>query len=54
MILFETGGVRLQEANLGLAVIAELNAVLDENERLHEQVARLRDLLRRHGIDPDS
>ncbi|MGZ0146157.1 Clp protease N-terminal domain-containing protein [Kribbella sp. WER1] len=32
---------------------AELNAVLDENERLHEQVARLRDLLRRHGINPD-
>ncbi|MGW7686007.1 Clp protease N-terminal domain-containing protein [Kribbella sp. NPDC054772] len=35
-------------------LIHELNAVLDENERLHEQVARLRDLLRRHGIDPDS
>lgn len=35
-------------------LIAELNAVLDENERLHEQVARLRDLLRKHDIDPDS
>lgn len=35
-------------------LIAELTAVLDENERLHEQVARLRDLLRRHGIDPDT
>ncbi|HEY3555862.1 MAG TPA: Clp protease N-terminal domain-containing protein [Kribbella sp.] len=35
-------------------LIAELNAVLDENERLHEQVAQLRDLLRRHDIDPDS
>ncbi|MFD7159956.1 Clp protease N-terminal domain-containing protein [Kribbella sp. NPDC059898] len=35
-------------------LIAELNSVLDENERLHEQVARLRDLLRRHGVDPDS
>jgi Clp amino terminal domain, pathogenicity island component len=34
-------------------LIAELNAVLDENERLHEQVAKLRDLLRRHDIDPD-
>ncbi|GAA1607348.1 hypothetical protein GCM10009804_74120 [Kribbella hippodromi] len=34
-------------------LIAELNAVLDENERLHEQVANLRDLLRRHGINPD-
>jgi hypothetical protein len=33
-------------------LIAELNAVLDENERLHEQVAHLRDLLREHGIDP--
>jgi malonate decarboxylase beta subunit len=28
VILFETGGVRLQEANLGLAVIAELNAAV--------------------------
>jgi ATP-dependent Clp protease ATP-binding subunit ClpA len=35
-------------------LLAELNAVLDENERLHEQVAHLRDLLRRNDIDPDS
>ncbi|TDW22754.1 Clp protease N-terminal domain-containing protein [Kribbella kalugense] len=35
-------------------LVHELNAVLDENERLHEQVANLRDLLRRHNIDPDS
>ncbi|HZX02212.1 Clp protease N-terminal domain-containing protein [Kribbella sp.] len=34
-------------------LLAELNAVLDENERLHEQVAKLRELLRRHGINPD-
>ncbi|MET9311660.1 Clp protease N-terminal domain-containing protein [Kribbella sp. NPDC003505] len=34
-------------------LLAELNAVLDENERLHEQVAALRELLRRHHIDPD-
>ncbi|HEY9339272.1 MAG TPA: Clp protease N-terminal domain-containing protein [Kribbella sp.] len=34
-------------------LLAELNAVLDENERLHEQVATLRELLRRHHIDPD-
>jgi hypothetical protein len=34
-------------------LIAELNAVLEENERLHEQVAELRALLRRHDIDPD-
>jgi prophage maintenance system killer protein len=35
-------------------LLAELTAVLDENERLHEQVAHLRELLRRHHIDPDS
>ncbi|TKK80049.1 hypothetical protein FDA38_17020 [Kribbella jiaozuonensis] len=35
-------------------LIHELNALLDENERLHEQVAKLRDLLRQHDIDPDS
>lgn len=35
-------------------LLAELNAVLEENERLHEQVAKLRALLRRHDIDPDS
>ncbi|GAA1672706.1 hypothetical protein GCM10009745_14470 [Kribbella yunnanensis] len=34
-------------------LIAELHAVLDENERLHEQVAKLRDLLRKNDIDPD-
>ena len=28
MVLFETGGVRLQEANLGLAVIAEIQAAI--------------------------
>jgi malonate decarboxylase beta subunit len=28
LILFETGGVRLQEANLGLAVIAEIQAAI--------------------------
>lgn len=28
VILFETGGVRLQEANLGLAVIAEIHAAI--------------------------
>ena len=35
-------------------LLAELSAVLDENERLHEQVAELRALLRRHDIDPDA
>ena len=28
VVLFETGGVRLQEANLGLAVIAEMQAAI--------------------------
>ncbi|MFG1814041.1 Clp protease N-terminal domain-containing protein [Kribbella sp. NPDC049174] len=35
-------------------LLAELSAVLEENERLHEQVAELRALLRRHDIDPDA
>lgn len=35
-------------------LLGELNAVLDENERLHEQVAHLRNLLRQHDIDPDA
>ncbi|MGY4766531.1 Clp protease N-terminal domain-containing protein [Kribbella sp. CWNU-51] len=35
-------------------LLGELNHVLDENERLHEQVAHLRNLLREHDIDPDS
>jgi uncharacterized protein YciU (UPF0263 family) len=35
-------------------LLGELNAVLNENERLHEQVAHLRDLLRKYDIDPDT
>jgi prophage maintenance system killer protein len=35
-------------------ILEELAAVFDENERLHAEVQRLRDLLRRHGIDPDN
>jgi hypothetical protein len=31
----------------------ELTAVLDENDRLHTEVERLRLLLRQHGIEPD-
>ncbi|TCO51457.1 ClpA/ClpB-like protein [Kribbella antiqua] len=34
-------------------LLAELNAVLDENEHLHEEVTRLRTLLRHHNINPD-
>ncbi len=33
--------------------IVELNGLLGENERLHEQVARLRERLRANGLDPD-
>jgi malonate decarboxylase beta subunit len=33
MILFETGGVRLQEANLGLAAIAEIQAAIVDLRR---------------------
>jgi hypothetical protein len=34
-------------------VLEELGAVFDQNERLFAEVQRLRDLLARHGIDPD-
>ena len=37
VILFETGGVRLQEANLGLAAIAEIHAAIVELRR-HQPV----------------
>ena len=51
VLLFETGGVRLQEANLGLAAIAEIHAAIVALRR-HVPVSR-RDrrpgrLLRRH------
>jgi hypothetical protein len=32
---------------------SELTTVLDENERLHADMERLRKLLRQHGIEPD-
>jgi ATP-dependent Clp protease ATP-binding subunit ClpA len=31
----------------------DLEAVVQENQRLHREVERLRELLRRHGIEPD-
>jgi ATP-dependent Clp protease ATP-binding subunit ClpC len=31
----------------------DLDAVIGENQRLHREVERLRELLRRHGIEPD-
>ncbi|KAB2350895.1 Clp protease N-terminal domain-containing protein [Actinomadura rudentiformis] len=35
-------------------ILAELEQVFEENERLHGEVDRLRALLRRHGIEPDN
>jgi ATP-dependent Clp protease ATP-binding subunit ClpA len=32
----------------------EFTAVLDENDRLHAEIERLRQLLRQHGVEPDS
>jgi prophage maintenance system killer protein len=32
---------------------ADIDAVVEENRRLHQQVERLRGLLRQHGIEPD-
>jgi Clp amino terminal domain, pathogenicity island component/UvrB/uvrC motif len=31
----------------------DLQAVIDENQRMHREVERLRDLLRQHGIEPN-
>jgi len=35
-------------------LMAEIGAVLDENDRLHREVARLRRLLHDHGLDADA
>jgi len=32
---------------------ADVQAVIAENQRVHRELARLRDLLRQHGIEPD-
>ncbi|HEX6471077.1 MAG TPA: Clp protease N-terminal domain-containing protein [Streptosporangiaceae bacterium] len=37
-----------------VALRADLAAFFDDYERLRDEVGRLRDLLRRHGIDPDT
>jgi prophage maintenance system killer protein len=37
-----------------LHLITELNNILTENDRLHEEVSRLREKLRHHNIDPDT
>ncbi len=39
VILFETGGVRLQEANLGLAAIAEIHSAIVDLRRYHPVIA---------------
>ena len=36
-----------------VSLTGELTAVLDENDRLHAEVERLRLLLRQHGVEPD-
>jgi hypothetical protein len=35
-------------------LLAELSELLDENEKLHDEVARLRRILREHDLDPDA
>jgi hypothetical protein len=35
-------------------VTSDIHAILDENDHLHAENARLRDLLSAHGIDPDA
>jgi ATP-dependent Clp protease ATP-binding subunit ClpA len=43
---------RLVEREREWTAGVDLAAVLQENQRLHRQVERLRELLRRHGIEP--
>jgi ATP-dependent Clp protease ATP-binding subunit ClpC len=35
------------------SLTGELTAILDENDRLHAEVERLRLMLRQHGVEPD-
>jgi ATP-dependent Clp protease ATP-binding subunit ClpA len=44
---------RLAEREREWTARVDLAAVVQENERLHREVERLRELLRRHGIEPD-
>jgi ATP-dependent Clp protease ATP-binding subunit ClpC len=44
---------RLVEQERAWTAGVDLEAVLQENQRLHSEVQRLRELLRRHGIEPD-
>jgi hypothetical protein len=45
------GRLRLKDRLTAGADVAE--ALAAENQRLHRELGRLRDLLRRHGIEPD-
>jgi ATP-dependent Clp protease ATP-binding subunit ClpA len=44
---------RLAEREREWTAGVDLEAVVQENQRLHREVERLRELLRRHGIEPD-
>jgi ATP-dependent Clp protease ATP-binding subunit ClpC len=44
---------RLAEREPAWTPEADLEAVIHENQNLHNEVERLRELLVRHGIDPD-
>jgi ATP-dependent Clp protease ATP-binding subunit ClpA len=44
---------RLVEQEREWTAGVDLEAVLQENQRLHSEVQRLRELLRRHGIEPN-
>jgi ATP-dependent Clp protease ATP-binding subunit ClpA len=44
---------RLAEREREWTAGVDLAAVIQENHKLHSEVERLRELLRRHGIDPD-
>jgi ATP-dependent Clp protease ATP-binding subunit ClpA len=44
---------RLAERERAWTAGVDLEAVVQENQSLHSEVERLRELLRRHGIEPD-
>jgi ATP-dependent Clp protease ATP-binding subunit ClpA len=44
---------RVAEREQAWAAGVDLEAVVQENQRLHREVERLRELLRQHGIEPD-
>jgi ATP-dependent Clp protease ATP-binding subunit ClpC len=44
---------RVAERERAWTAEVDLEAVVQENQRLHREVEHLRELLRRHGIEPD-